>query len=291
MRMKTFHQVMKSAFGLLLIGAALITESNAAQSEYHFFAFDNGLEDIEPAEEKAELLKELGYDGICWRPHEQDQAMLAALDEHGLSMSATYVVLHYQEGACQVPQQVVEHIERLAGRETIIWLTIRGEEEAQSDPIVVEAINQVADLAKESGLKVSLYPHIRFYTDTVAKCFDLVKQVDRDDVGISFNLCHYLAQSDHDQLEETIRTIAPKLMVVQINGAKQGTPGETSVLEFIQPLGEGGFDVWRVMRVLQEIGYQGPIGLQCYAIDEPAEVHLKKSMDAWQAYLDRSSNQ
>ncbi len=33
--------------------------------------------------------------------------------------------------------------------------------------------------------------------------------------------------------------------------------------------------------LLDEVGYEGPVGLQCYKIKQAAEIHLAKSMEAW----------
>jgi len=50
----------------------------------------------------------------------------------------------------------------------------------------------------------------------------------------------------------------------------------------IRPLGEGNYDVAGFLKVLRQIGYAGPIGLQCYNLKgNPAE-NLKRSITACQ---------
>ena len=49
----------------------------------------------------------------------------------------------------------------------------------------------------------------------------------------------------------------------------------------IRPLGEGTFDNTKVIRVLDEIGYRGPVALQCYRVPGSDRDHLRQSMDAW----------
>ena len=49
----------------------------------------------------------------------------------------------------------------------------------------------------------------------------------------------------------------------------------------IQPLGDGTYDNGKVLKVLDEIGYTGPIGLQCYSIKGDDRANLKKSIIAW----------
>ena len=50
---------------------------------------------------------------------------------------------------------------------------------------------------------------------------------------------------------------------------------------YIQPLDKGSFDVGALLRTLMKLGYEGPIGLQCYGIGGDARDHLARSMAAW----------
>jgi sugar phosphate isomerase/epimerase len=61
--------------------------------------------------------------------------------------------------------------------------------------------------------------------------------------------------------------------------------------ELIKPLGAGDFDVGRVLRTLDEIGYTGPLNLQCYRIPLPAREHLEVSMRAWLRYHESPETQ
>lgn len=248
-------------------------------AERPFFAFDNAFGKSTPVEEQAALLEELGYDGMCTRPTNASDELFAALDQHGLEVSATYVVIPVRGGDQTVPKGVVEHLRALKGRQTIVWLGL-SDAKGQDDQAVA-IIRQVCALAEENGLEVVLYPHINFCTDTVVKCERLRARADCSNLGVSLTLCHFLAQNDHSKLEATIKSIAPHLKLVQINGADPTPPGNPDWKRLIQPLGEGDFDMGRVMRTLEEIGYDGPINLQCYSLPPPARKHLTASMQAW----------
>ena len=50
---------------------------------------------------------------------------------------------------------------------------------------------------------------------------------------------------------------------------------------YIQPLDRGSFDVAGLIKTLDELGYKGPIGLQCFGIGGDARDHLARSMAAW----------
>ena len=43
---------------------------------------------------------------------------------------------------------------------------------------------------------------------------------------------------------------------------------------YIQPLDRGSFDLCSFLKVLDELGYKGPVGLQCYGIGGDAREHL-----------------
>jgi sugar phosphate isomerase/epimerase len=242
-------------------------------------AFDNGLNDIAKLEDKAALLAKLGYAGIAWRPG-QTAEMLAALDKHGLKMVATYVMLTADMKSCPVPPTVVAEIDALKGRNTIVWLTINGK---TNDELVVPAVQEIADVAARNGLKVALYPHVNFHTDTMDTTLRIMRKAGRPNLGVCFNLCHFLKLNDEAELDRTLREAAPHLLLVSINGADSGDTRSMGWDKLIRPLGEGSFDNAKLLRLLDEVGYKGPVALQCFNIKLPAAGHLGKSMSAWRS--------
>lgn len=258
---------------------ALFAITGALHAEREFFVFDNGLTDVKSAEEQAALLKKLGYDGICTRPQHATEEFFAAMDLHGIKIIASYVGLPAEGNEAPVPQGIADHIGMLKGRQTIIWLTLTNKR--ASDEAAISVIRKVCDLAAENGLEVALYPHVGFKTHTSAECERLRKLADRPNLGVSFSLCHFLCQEDSAGLEATLRSLAPHLKVVQISGSDEVSPGKPDWARLIQPLGQGTFDMQRVVRTLDEIGYKGPVNLQCYQIKQPAHKHLAASLEAW----------
>lgn len=241
------------------------------------FAFDNGLNDVKDLDAKAALLAELGYQGIGWRPGRTAE-MLAALDKHGLKMLSTYVTLKADMEKCPIPADVVSEIQVLKGRDTVVWLNVEGK---STDEVVVPAIRALCDICHRAGLKLALYPHVNCHTDTVASVLRLVEKAKQPNLGVSFNLCHFLKQNDPATLETTLRAAAPKLMVVSINGADTGDTRAMGWDRLIQPLGQGTFDPAPLLRLLDALNYTGPVGLQCYQLQPPAKDHLAASAAAW----------
>lgn len=257
-----------AAFVLLLAGPLYARDLHA---------FDNGLNDIGKLEDKAALLAKLGYAGIAWRPG-QTAEMLAALDKHGLKMVATYVVLKADMNACPVPPAVVAEIDALKGRDTVVWLAVTGKSD---DAVVVPAVREVAAIAGRNGLKVALYPHTDFHTDTMDAALRILRKADRPNIGVCFNLCHFLKQNDEADLDKSLREAAPHLLLVSLNGADRGDTRSMGWDKLIQPLGEGSFDTAKLLQMLDGVGFKGPVTLQCFNIKLPASDHLRKSMRAW----------
>jgi sugar phosphate isomerase/epimerase len=95
-----------------------------------------------------------------------------------------------------------------------------------------------------------------------------------------FNLCHWLRVDKSRDYRSLLKQAMPRLWAVSINGADNfdEKPGWS---HYIQPLDKGSFDVGGLLKTLKELGYTGPIGLQCYGIGGDAREHLTTSMAAW----------
>jgi sugar phosphate isomerase/epimerase len=104
--------------------------------------------------------------------------------------------------------------------------------------------------------------------------------VDRPNVGVMFNLCHWLRVDTSRDYKPLLKLALPRLWAVSINGADEfdEKPGWD---RYIQPLDKGNFDVAGFLRTLRGLGYTGPIGLQCYGIGGDAREHLARSIAVW----------
>lgn len=276
---------------LFLIGFCLTCFALPADTaeRWEFFAFDNGLKQIEGLQAKAAVLHEFGYDGVGWRVGVKPAEMIEALDTYGLRMFNTYTRGTVDGENPRFDRRLVDELDIIKKHNTTIWLfLVKGKN--PNDAAAVDVVNQVADLAEKAGLEVVLYPHTGFYVATVQDALRITKKVDRPNVGMSFNLCHFLKTDNEKSLEATLKESAPHLRLVSINGADAGETTKMGWDRLIQPLGEGSFDVKRVMNILDEIGYAGPVGLQCYNVKGDNRENLRDSMQAWKKMLKDSEN-
>jgi sugar phosphate isomerase/epimerase len=251
-----------------------------------FFAFDDGTGyGRVSAEDQAAMLKELGYGGIGYTGAQRIPEMLRALDARRLTMFSIYVevCLKPEKGKPLYDPALETAIQQLKGRPTQIWLPIGGGRPSSTevDDRAVAVIREVADMAAASGLRVVLYPHEGLYVQRLEDGLRLVKKASRKNVGVAFNLCHFLKVEGEKHLEQRLKVAKPCLFAVSINGADGGETGRMGWDRLIQTLDRGSFDVGRVLGALEQLGYAGPIGLQCYGIPGDNRENLKRSMKAW----------
>jgi sugar phosphate isomerase/epimerase len=97
-------------------------------------------------------------------------------------------------------------------------------------------------------------------------------------VGVTFNLCHWLKLDEPSSMKRLVELAHPHLFLVTINGADPRGDGWDRL---IQPLDRGSFDVYSLLKMLKELGYAGPVGLQCYGVPGDKYENLKRSIDAW----------
>jgi sugar phosphate isomerase/epimerase len=138
----------------------------------------------------------------------------------------------------------------------------------------------MSDLAAESGAQLLLYPHVSNWVERIEDSVRVAQKVDRPNVGVMFNLCHWLMVDRQRDYKPLLKQAMPRLWAVSINGADERDDGR-GWDRYIQPLDKGSFDVSKFLGTLKELGYQGPIGLQCYGIGGDTREHLARSMDAW----------
>ena len=270
--------------GLALGLTILLPMAHAQKLTNPFFVFDNGTgrDQKVPLEEQAELVKRTGYAGLGYTGALRIPEMLQALESRGLKMFSIYVAVRADGEKPSYDAALPEAIRQLKGHGAVIWLTVQGTS-PDGEERAVRMVREVADMAAESGLRVVLYPHMGFYVGRIEDALRIRKLADRPNVGITFNLTHFLAVKDEPNLDQRLREALPYLEMVSINGAEHEGGWDRLIL----PLDRGAFDVFGFLKKLVAAGYKGPIGLQCYQVPGDTEENLKRSMAAWRKFAER----
>lgn len=253
-------------WALFFLGAGLCWSDEGMNP---FFAFKNSMETAGPKSVNAQvaLLKEIGFDGFDNRDLNDIEETLEALDRHQLKLFTIYFTVRIDPGEMPYNPRLPEVLPLLKDRGTVLWCNTHSKEFRPSDPAAderaVAIFREIADLAAPYGVRVAPYPHIGLWVESPEDTARLADKVDRPNFGTSFNLFHWRALGDRKQpLEEVVRRIAPRMMVMSING-NDGT----IAVEGISPLQDSQIDEYvTVLKAFRNAGYRGPVGLQCYRV-------------------------
>jgi sugar phosphate isomerase/epimerase len=256
-----------------------------------FFAFCMDTHDSQKRnlEEQAALLDELGFDGAGHLWLDDLDQRIETLDAHGLKLFQVYFRVNIAPDAAPAyDPRLEESLPLLKDRDVMLALLISGGAPSDSagDARAVELVQEIADLAAEAGVRVALYPHSGDWLERVEDAVRVVQKANRPNAGLMFNLCHWLKVDDEENLKPLLTSALPHLFAVGIHGADSATEIHAGSGNWIQPLDSGSFDVAALLDTLVDLGYRGPIGLQCYGIPGDAREHLTKSMAAWRQYTE-----
>ena len=280
-------RLIRSAFVLSL---ALLSLANAAQEKaYPFFPFCIDWHDAKKRnfQQQAEMLKELGYDGVghIWLDGVADR--IKTLDAAGLKLYQITVALDVAPGKQPYDPRFKDILPLLKGRHVQFCLLLNGVKpsDASIDDHAVKILREMSDLAAESGSQLLLYPHQGSWVERIEDSIRVADKVDRPNVGVMFNLCHWLRVDKSRDYKSLLKKAMPRLWAISINGADEFDPNP-GWDHYIQPLDKGSFDMAAFLKTLKQLGYKGPIGLQCYGIGGDARDHLARSIAAWRRLSD-----
>ena len=268
------------AIVLLFPLLAFVNQLAAKSEAWPVYAFQNGVH-FKSAEERVKVLKELGYDGIGSARVRDALPLpqrLKLYDEAGLKLFSFYVGGRLGPKGHSYGKEIIQAIKELNGRDTILELFVQGNKKSNTDEQAVAFVREIADQAKESGLRIVLYPHAGFYVDTLGDAVRVARKCERDNVGVMFNLCHYLKVEPKTDLKAALTEAKPLLWQVSTNGAQKSG---NSWGQLIQTLDRGDYDQKALFQMLRELGFKGNVGFQCYAIRGDSRENLKRSIGAW----------
>ncbi|MCX8107804.1 MAG: DUF1080 domain-containing protein [Verrucomicrobiae bacterium] len=251
-----------------------------------FFAFCMDTHDSKKRNltDQAALLAELGYAGAGHLWLDGLEERLKTLDAVGLRLFQVYLRLDLRPDANKVyDQRLEEMLPLLRARGVMLAAILSGGKpsDPKLDERAVKILRHLAALAEPYGVRIALYPHVGDWLERVDHAVALAQKTAHPNVGVMFNLCHFLKAEDENDLERTITSARNYLFAVSINGSDQGDAIKTGKGRWIAPLDTGSFDQSAFLRLLRRIGYRGPIGLQCYGIEGDARDHLTASAKAW----------
>jgi sugar phosphate isomerase/epimerase len=232
--------------------------------------------------QQAQMLKELGYSGVGHIWLDKVAERIQSLDAAGLKLYQITIAVDITPGKQAYDPRLKEVLALVKGRGVQFAMLINGAKpsDVASDERGVAVIREIAELDKTTDAQFLIYPHVDCWTERIEDCVRVAEKVNLPQVGVMFNVCHWLRVSKDRDYASRLKAAMPRLMAVSINGAdeRDDQPGWA---KYIQPLGRGSLDMAKFLRTLHELGFKGPIGLQCYGIGGDTQEHLKESMEAW----------
>jgi len=272
----------KSMIRALLLVFSLMVSPFAKADEFApaLYPFQNGMR-FPSSDEGVRVIKELGYQGIGSINPEELAKVKIACEKAGLNIFSIYTGGKVNADGFDYAKNVSEAIAMLKGTNALVELNVqRGTN--PNDTQAVAFVKEIAEQAKAAGLKVVLYPHDKFHIERIDHALRIAKATGCDNVGVAFNLCHFLKCQPGDDLEASLTAAKPLLWSVSICGADaDGKDWNT----LIRPLDEGTFDQANLLRHLNKLAYKGPIGLQCFNIKVDPKQNLTRSWEAWKKHL------
>ena len=288
---------MKNIFILLLILIGPWNRLSAQETlDNTFYVFNNCVRTLPGAPDELDdqiaLIKDLGYDGMGGHHSQDNLVLLDALNKAGLQMPEVYwPVTLLDSGEVSFDQRLLEIIRKAAHTELLVTLVLSTEskidDRESGDQLFAAGIAEIADYAIQYDAKIAVYPHVGNYCETVDQTLRMATMINRDNAGMVFNLCHFLKVEGEKDWKTQLKKALPYVYMVSLNGTDSGDTQAMDWDRLIQPLGEGTFDTFEVVRFLKDQDYGEKYGLQCYNIKQDCEIALKKSMATWKDYQKR----
>ena len=270
----------------------------AQKVKNEFFALHNiirGDSTYNTFDKQVELVKNAGFDGIEINQIESFDGMKSALDQFQFKGSYFYVKLQLGD---PIDNRLESAINKLKGTNTIIAPYILADTKRfkpnspEGDSEAIKLLQLISMWSKKSGLQVAIYPHFSFYVERTDHALQLAQKVNRKNVGLSFNLCHWLATTsltERTDLKNHLKELKPYLKMMTISGAYDVISQKKTIFDdYILPLGTGNFDTYDLVKfMVKTIKYKNPIGVQCYNIKGNKPQLIKNTMSVWKGYKTR----
>lgn len=171
---------------LMVFSLSLLScKSEDKQLDNIFYAFNNCVRTLPNAPDgfkaQANLVKDLGYDGLAGHVEDNYFELREAMDEVGLEMPEMYIGMYVVEGKVQYHEKLKEIMRDSKDRDLLVALHLHadGMGRPDADGLFVKSIAELADFASPLNIKLAVYPHVDFYCEELSHALDLVKMINK----------------------------------------------------------------------------------------------------------------
>ena len=240
-------------------------------------------------EERAAMLNKLGINKLAydWRekhvPTFDDE--LNALKQHNITLQSFW---YYSGPEPEKDKNFATIIDLLKRHnvKTQIWTMITGIKDLDSmtQEQKIEAVSKpvkyIAEKAAEVGSTVGLYNHGGWFGEPENE-LAVIDHLNMPNIGMVYNFSH--SEEQIHRFPEFYPKILPHLYAINLTGLQGGIPAK------VVPVGEGNIE-FKMMKIIEESNYSGPIGIINEDFAPDAEDGLKMNMEGLKKYLMGSNN-
>ena len=171
-----------------------------------FFVMDTCIARAEPAV-ALPLIKQIGFDGYG----DSEKTVLAnlpLLNRERMRLVNVYFVFDLAADQPILKEDLRAKLDQLAeSGPTALWIAIQhvsgpagqiDSSDVAGDELVLEKLKELNAYARPRNLRIALYPHAQFWLQRVEDAVRIAHALDDSNVGITFNLCHWLKTYDWD---------------------------------------------------------------------------------------------
>ena len=196
--------------------------------------------------------KKAGYDGITLRPGQLDPDTASEeVNRIGELLRLNEMVCSYVMAGTVGDRQSFESLCSLVDHAVSIGCSLL--QPSVSSPSEIPWLQRLCDYAAEQEARVCPQLHNNTLHDTVPRCLDLFRKVDRGNFGLNFEASHLLIQHVTPQGGKAVRALGDRVLSVCVQNYR---------MEGVHPIpclpgDPEGVDFEDVFSSLKEIGYDG----------------------------------
>ncbi|MCH3965800.1 MAG: sugar phosphate isomerase/epimerase [Clostridium sp.] len=157
---------------------------------------------------------------------------------------------------CEIGQKI--------GCKNIVVVPLVGEQKFTKTQIKkssVKVLNELADIADKYGIRLAIefVGHPQCTINTFGQAYDIVKAVNRDNVGLVLDCFHFHAMGS--RIEDLQKADGSKIFILHIDDTEDFPIGSLVDEDRLWP-GEGAIDLDSILSTLKKIGYSDMVSIE-----------------------------
>ena len=216
------------------------------------------------------------------------------LSTNSFKVYAGYIAVDFSKDLAAQNAHIDTATKALEKSDASLWLIlrVRGGKTVEREQIA-DFLRSAAQRTKATGVELVIYPHWSggnplnvCLIESAEDAISFLEEIGSDNLFVSLHLCHEIKAGNGHRLDEVAAKIKPWLRLPSINGADVDAVNEIEGWDRgIQPLTQGNYDSSQLLGALKSVGYQGPVILHTWGLQDEAADHHHTSYQRYQEML------